>query len=110
MSASRRYRRKGDCQDGAEPLMKPIVAVAGDTVEVSSLGVAVNDRPLPNSAARPFDTKNRPLQHWPFGAYRVAPGTAWVISSFNARSFDSRYFGPIPVSCIRSYLRPLLTE
>jgi conjugative transfer signal peptidase TraF len=110
MSASRAYRRKGNCLDGAEPLMKPIVAVAGDTVEVSPRGIAVNGRLIPNSATRTFDTKSRPLQHWPFDTYRVAPGTVWVISSFNARSFDSRYFGPIPVSCIRSYLRPLLTE
>ena len=90
--------------------MKPIVAVAGDIVEVSSRGVAVDGRLLPNSAARPFDTKSRPLQHWPFGTYRVAPGTVWVISSFNARSFDSRYFGPVPIASIRCHLRPLLTE
>jgi conjugative transfer signal peptidase TraF len=110
ISASRGYRGKGNCQDRAEPLMKPTVAVAGDIVEVSSRGVAVNDRLLPNSAALPLDTKNRPLQPWPFGTYRVAPSTVWVISSFNARSFDSWYFGPIPVSSVRCHLQPFLTE
>lgn len=110
MSSSRGYRGKGNCPDGFEPLMKPIVAVAGDTVEVSPRGIAVNGRLLPNSAPRRFDTKNRQLQIWPFGTYSVAPRTAWVISSFNARSFDSRYFGPVPISSIRSHLRPLLTE
>jgi type IV secretory pathway protease TraF len=77
---------------------------------VSSRGVAVNGGLLLNSAALPLDTKNRPLQHWLFGTYRVAPSTVWVISSFNARSFDSRYFGPVAVSSIRAHLRPLLTE
>ena len=110
MSASRRYRGKGNCPDGAEPLMKPIVAVAGDTVEASWRGVAVNGKLLPNSATHPFDTKNRPLQCWPLGTYRVAPSTVWVISSFNARSFDSRYFGPVPIASIRCHLRPFLTE
>jgi conjugative transfer signal peptidase TraF len=110
MSASRGYRGKGNCQDRAEPLMKPTVAVAGDIVEVSSRGVAVNGGLLPNSAALPLDTKNRPLQHWPFGKYRVDTGSVWVISSFNARSFDSRYFGPVPITSIRSHLWPLLTE
>lgn len=110
MSASRSYRGKGNCPDGAEPLMKPIVAVAGDTVEVSSRGVAVDGRLLPNSAPRPSDTKGRLLTHWPFGKYRVDTGTVWVISSFNARSFDSRYFGPVPISSIRYHLLPLLTE
>ncbi|HEX4167508.1 MAG TPA: conjugative transfer signal peptidase TraF [Bryobacteraceae bacterium] len=110
MSASRGYRKKGNCQDGAEPLMKPVVAAEGDTVEISSEGVSVNGTPLPNSTARPFDTKNRPLTHWPFGKYRVGTGTVWVISSFNIHSFDSRYFGPVPIASIRCYLRPLLTE
>jgi conjugative transfer signal peptidase TraF len=110
LSASRNYREKGNCPDGAQPLMKPIVAISGDSIEVKPTGVAVNGRLLPNSAARPFDTQNRPLPHWPFGEYRVVPGRVWVISTFNRRSFDSRYFGPIPVSSIRAHLRPLLTE
>ncbi len=110
LSAERAYRETGDCPDGAEPLMKPIVALDGDIVTVSPTGVGVNGRLLRNSAPRRLDTDNRSLEHWPFGTYRVCPGTAWVISSFNARSFDSRYFGPIPFTRIRSYLRPLLTE
>lgn len=110
LSASRGYRGRGNCPDGAEPLMKPIVAVQGDVVDVSPQGVAVNGGSLPNSRPLPFDTKNRSLNHWPFGKYRVSPGTAWVISSFNSRSFDSRYFGPIPTGVIRHHLRPLITE
>jgi conjugative transfer signal peptidase TraF len=110
LSAIRRYRGKGDCPDGAEPLMKPVVAVEGDIVEISNRGVTVNGKLLPNSAARPFDRQNQPLAHWPFGTYRVAVGTVWVISSFNSRSFDSRYFGPILASSIRARLQALVTE
>ena len=110
LSAKRAYRGKGDCPDGAEPLMKPIVAVAGDLIEVSPQGVAVNGRLCRNSAPLTVDTHNRPLHHWPFGTYRVSPGTAWVISSFNALSFDSRYFGPISVSSVLFHMRPLITE
>jgi conjugative transfer signal peptidase TraF len=110
LSAIRGYRRRGNCRDGAEPLMKPIVAVEGDSVEISTRGVTVNCTPLPNSAARPFDRQNQSLAHWPFGTYRVAVGTVWVISSFNSRSFDSRYFGPIRISSVRSRLRVLITE
>ena len=110
LSANRDYRGEGNCPDGAEPLMKPIVAVPGDVVHVSPRGVAVNGRLLPNSAPRLFDTKNRPLYHWPLGIYRVSPGSVWVVSSFNDRSFDSRYFGPIRTSSIRHHLRPLITE
>jgi conjugative transfer signal peptidase TraF len=90
--------------------MKPIVAVEGDIVEISAKGVTVNGKPLPNSSPHLFDRQNRPLAHWSFGTHRVAIGTVWVISSFNSRSFDSRYFGPILASSIRSRLWALMTE
>jgi hypothetical protein len=47
--------------------------------------------------------------HRPFGAYRVETATVWVISSYNPRSFDSRYFGPVNEDRIRHHLRALLT-
>jgi conjugative transfer signal peptidase TraF len=109
-SANRAYRGKGNCPDGAEPLMKPIVAAVGDMVTVSATGVAVNGAFLPNSAPLPFDTKHRPLSHWQYGEYRVAAGTVWVISTFNARSFDSRYLGPVATADIEAHLLPVLTE
>jgi len=110
LSEIRGYRGKGNCPDGAEPLMKPVVAVEGDTVDISNKGVTVNGKLLRNSAPRPFDRENRPLAHWSFGTYRVAAGTVWVISSFNSSSFDSRYFGPILAASIRCRLRVLITE
>jgi conjugative transfer signal peptidase TraF len=111
LSARRGYRGRGTCPDGFEPLMKPILARAGDIVDVSAKGVAINGRRLIfNSAPRFVDTKGRPLAHWPFGKYRVASGAVWVVSSFNSRSFDSRYFGTILLSSVGSRLRPILTE
>ena len=67
------------------------------------------DNSLPNSAGRFRDHLQRPLDPWPYGTYRVEPGTVWVISSFNSYSFDSRYYGAIPESSIRHHLRPLWT-
>jgi type IV secretory pathway protease TraF len=90
--------------------MKPIVASTGDLIEVMPEGVSVNGKLLPNSAPVPFDTKSRHLAHWPFGKYRVTAETVWVISSYNKRSFDSRYFGPLPLSSMLIHLHPLLTE
>ena len=109
LAISRGYRDRGICRDGATPLLKPVVARAGDVVDVSEQGIAVNGRLLPNTAARPADTHGRPLHRWPCGRYVVVPDTVWVASSYEARSFDSRYFGPIPTSSIRDRVRPLLT-
>ena len=89
--------------------MKPIVAHAGDTVELSGQGIAVNGKLLPNTAPLKVDTHGRPLVAWSFGRYQVQPNTVWVASSYHPRSFDSRYFGPIPVGSIRAYVRPILT-
>ena len=109
-AAIRGYRTEGSCPDGATPLMKPVVARFGDTVDLSARGVSVNHQLIPNTSPREADTNGRPLQHFPFGRYLVKQGTVWVVSSYNPRSFDSRYFGPIPEMSIRAHLRPLLTE
>src|SRR5258708_4989333 len=75
LAAERGYRGEGSCFDGGAPLMKPIAAEPGDTVEISSRGFAVNGNALPNSAPLNVDTEGRRLQHWPFGKYRVETGT-----------------------------------
>ena len=105
---ARGYRQPGICPDGGSPLMKPVVARAGDSVRFSENGVAVNGKILPNSAPLPKDTAGRPLTPWPYGTYAVQPGTVWVISDYHPRSFDSRYFGPISEGIVRNRLRPLL--
>lgn len=109
LSLRRGYRAKGVCEDGGAPLLKPVVAKAGDIVDLSANGISVDGVLLPNTAPLSRDTKGRPLQPWPFGRYSVASGTVWVGSSYHARSFDSRYFGPIPLAAIRHRLKRLFT-
>jgi conjugative transfer signal peptidase TraF len=105
----RGYRDAGSCPDGGAPLLKPIIAGAGDVVEASQFGLAVNGRIIPNTIPLSTDTKGRPLTSWPTGMYEVQNGTIWVTSSYHPRSFDSRYFGPIATSMVRDHVRPLLT-
>ena len=98
------------CPDGFSPLIKPVVAWPGDLVSVSANGVRVNGRPLPNSAPIERDSKGQRLHRFSDGEYRVGSNQLWVVSSFSPRSFDSRYFGPIPLKSVHSWLRPLLVE
>src|SRR6185312_14291654 len=105
----RGYRSAGNCPDGGAPLMKPIVAIAGDVVRISADGLAVNGVLVPNTSVQWRDAQGRPMRSWVPGIYRVPPGQIWVASSFNPWSYDSRYFGAVPVSLIRSRLRPFLT-
>jgi conjugative transfer signal peptidase TraF len=109
LSAERHYRAEGVCPDGAAPLLKPVVGKAGDQIVVGPTGIAVNGRLLPNTVPLSRDSEGRLLAHWPFGSYATQPGMLWVASSYNARSYDSRYLGPIRQRAVRFRLRPLFT-
>ena len=109
LAVARGYRELGACPDGATPLLKPVVARAGDVVELSGTGISVDGNLVSNSAPLLADTKGRPLTPWKFGRYTVGRGEVWVASSYNRRSFDSRYFRQVPVNSIRERLRPLFT-
>jgi conjugative transfer signal peptidase TraF len=98
------------CPDGYSPLIKPVVAWPGDTVEISAIGIVVNGQPMPNTATINRDSTGRQLHPFPPGTYRVQADQLWVISTFSPRSFDSRYFGPIPLRSVHSWIRPLLVE
>lgn len=109
VALARGYRTPGACADGGAPLLKPVIATTGDAVNTSANGLDVNNIRIPNSAPLAADSEGRPLTHWPFGRYTVSVGTVWVASSYNGRSFDSRYFGPVPVTAIRGRVKPLLS-
>jgi conjugative transfer signal peptidase TraF len=98
------------CPDGFAPLIKPVIAWPGDTVETSAGGVAVNGHLLPHTATMDRDSSRRQILPFPAGKYLVQKNQLWVASSFSPRSFDSRYFGPIPLNSVRSWIRPLLVE
>jgi conjugative transfer signal peptidase TraF len=118
LSAQRGYRhtpfiaprRKGVGvrPDGAAPLLKPVIGKAGDEIVLSAAGIAVNGKLLPHTAPLDQDSARRPLTHWPFGRFVAAPGILWVASSYNFRSYDSRYLGPIRERAVRAKLRPLI--
>src|SRR5260370_23703409 len=50
LAAERGYRSDGSRPDGGAPLMKPVAAQPGDTVELSSRGLAVSGKALLDSA------------------------------------------------------------
>lgn len=96
VTSTRGYRPKTwGCPDHHAPMLKPIAARPGDVVTVTHHQLYVNGVPLPNTQSFPADNRGNPLFQFPEGTYKVAPGTLWVISTYNVYSYDSRYFGPI---------------
>jgi conjugative transfer signal peptidase TraF len=108
LAVQRLYVTRGTCPTGGTPLLKKIAARPGDLVLFSSEGVCVNGVLFPNTQPLLLDSTGRSMPHFPFGQYLVSPNTYWVISTYDRRSFDSRYYGPIPERDIQAHMQPLL--
>lgn len=106
---SRGYLWAGSCPGGSSPILKQVVALPGDEIDLQQRSVAVNGRLLDCAALHDVDSLGRPLDHVGFGRRKVSDDEAWVLGVHRERSWDSRYFGPIPASSIVGVARPLLT-
>ena len=84
-------------------------AEAGDVVSIDVEGVTVNGRLLGNSAPQATDPAGRPLPVYRLYNYQLQDGEVLTMSDYSGRSFDSRYYGPIPCACIQSVVRPIFT-
>lgn len=105
----RGYIWRGDCPGGAAPVGKIVTGVPGDTIVTSEAGLFVNGHPIRNTRVMTSDSKGRPLPHVPYRLYVVPSGQLWLTSSYNAHSYDSRYFGPVSASAVRGRIASLLT-
>ena len=105
----RRYLPLGDCPEGVSPIVKQIVAIAGDEIELQEEFLAVNGIVVDRTPLRSFDSLGRPMDHAQLERRLVAGGEVWVLGSARNRSWDSRYFGAIPVDAIVASAKPLVT-
>lgn len=106
-AARRGYIPPGRCPGDYEPLLKPVAALSGDIVTVTAAGVAVDGRPVANTRPLARDEAGRTLHPVPTGTYRVPRGALWLLSGDDPRSFDSRYFGAVPLADVIGVARPL---
>lgn len=93
---ARGYLRSGFCAGGVAPLIKTVIAVAGQHVEIGA-SVSVDGRTIPSSDLALRDGKGRPLTPFPSG---VIPLEHVFLHSPFPGSYDSRYFGSVPASGI----------
>lgn len=101
----RGYLRSGLCPGGIAPLIKKVIAIAGQRVDIG-ISVSIDGHPVPRSDLRHRDGLGRPLT--PFGGGIVPAGRVFLHSSFGG-SYDSRYFGPVPASGILGLAQQVLT-
>ena len=102
---TRGYLRSGFCPGGVAPLIKTVIAIAGQHVDIGE-SVSVDGRTVPSSDLALRDGNGRPLTPFPSGI--VPAGYVFLHSSFPG-SFDSRYFGPVPASGILGLAQEVFT-
>lgn len=102
---TRGYLRSGSCPGGVAPLIKTVIAVAGQHVEIDA-SVSVEGRVVCSSSLASRDGSDRPLVPFPSGI--VPPGYVFLHSAFPG-SYDSRYFGPVPISGILGLAQEVFT-
>lgn len=105
----RGYLRVGGCAGDAEPVDKIVGALPGDIVETEPGWVGVNGVRFAHSVTASHDSASRPLSHVEWGKHVVAANEVWLFGFNDRRSWDSRYFGPIPIANVRGKLEPVLT-
>ena len=88
------------------PLIKRIVALAGDLVCEHEGAVAVNGRLLARALAA--DGRGHPMPVWE-GCRRLGEGEFFALVDRSPYSLDSRYFGPLPTALIVGKARVLWT-
>lgn len=105
LALARGYLPRGLCAGGTGPLIKTVAALAGQDFAIDSR-VHIDGHPLEHSELQATDSQGRVLAAFADGV--VPAGNIFLHSRFPG-SYDSRYFGPIPVAGILGLARPILT-
>ena len=106
LGRDRAYLGTGTCASRSAPVLKFVAGIAGDCVAVGA-DIKVNGKHL--QPAPPLeDRAGRPLETFPAGSYELAVGELWLYSR-SQHSWDSRFFGPVPVENALGVVQPLLT-
>ncbi|WP_436883138.1 conjugative transfer signal peptidase TraF [Enterobacter asburiae] len=108
LALSRDYIKPGTCRGGFSPVIKKIMAVTGDHIALNGI-IRINSKSMPGYTVLKTDSHHRPLPQR--DDLIVPPNSVFLLSDHRpADSFDSRYYGAVPVSQIQGHIHPILTE
>ncbi len=101
------YLRFGSCEYHSSMLIKKIIALPGDHVQLTDNFISVNNiyYYFPSYY---FDHLGRRLLVYPRNKYCKTKGY-WLIGSYDTHSWDSRYWGPVNRQQIKENLKLLIS-
>jgi conjugative transfer signal peptidase TraF len=102
--AARRLASEREYLPTGVPLVKRIAAVAGELVCAGADGVRVGGVVIAHALA--VDARGRALPAWS-GCGALGPNEVFLLMADIPASFDSRYFGPVPIGSVIGRLVPL---
>ncbi len=98
------------CPSGLSPLLKPVVAAGGDSVEITQVGTWVNDKWIQNSEVFDTDSQDKSIEHLPIGwTKKIEAGEYFLLATRLKRSLDSRYYGTVTWSDVIGQASPIFT-
>lgn len=100
LAAQRRYL------PASVPVIKPVAAIAGDTICARERTVFVDGSQIATRLIN--DHAERPMPMWT-GCKKLSADEVLLLSNFSPNSFDGRYFGTTTRAEIIAVLRPLWT-
>lgn len=104
----RGYLNEGSCEGGFEPVIKELIAVSGDEVQVTQESIFVNHVPY----YAPFiqlDMNGQPMSSYPIKAIK-STNQYWLYGANDPEySWDSRFYGGVDRANIQGVIRPFIT-
>lgn len=107
LARERGYLAVGSCPSGLRPLLKQVAGLPGDVIGFQDGLIVLNDQILANTAMAVSDSQGRPLPASPLKTGVIPQGQALMLAQ-RSDSFDSRYFGLVPLDDLQ-WVKPILT-
>jgi conjugative transfer signal peptidase TraF len=98
--------RNNQVENNCVPLLKIVYGLPGDTYTFHDDFIRINNVPVEKAKRRRTDSKGRPMPQISNGIVR--PNHLFVLT-LNTHSFDSRYYGTIPIKNVKGTAIPILT-
>jgi len=101
----RQYILRGQCRGGYYPLLKKVVALQGDNVEIKEY-VYINGEKQKKSKLYKKDPKGNLLPKSKENNISIKKGYMFLLSDYHELSFDSRYIGAVEINRTISLMKP----